>query len=76
MRRFPRAQRAVAAVLAEARRKAGLSTRALSAKLRADHNYIARIESLERHVSAAEFMAIARALGVRPSTLMARAEKR
>lgn len=76
MRRFPRAQRAIAAVLREARLSAGLSARGLAVKLRVPHNYVARIESLERHVSAAEFMVIAKALGVRPATLMARAEKR
>ena len=76
MRRFPRAQRAIAAVLREARQSAGLSARALAQLLGVPHNYIARIESMERHVSAAEFMVIARTLKVRPATLMARAEKR
>lgn len=75
MRRFPQAQRAIAAALIEAREKAGLSARALAARLKEAHNYIARIESLERQVSAAELIVIGRALGVDGWVLMKRAER-
>lgn len=76
MQRYPRAQRAVVAVLTETRLKAGLSARALALLMKVPHNFIARIESLEKDVTAAEFVAIAKALKVRPSTLMAKVEKR
>lgn len=76
MQRYPRGQRAVAAILAEARERAGLSARELARRMKRPHNYIARIESMERHVTVEEFVAIASALEVRAATLMRRIEAR
>jgi hypothetical protein len=76
MRRFPRTQRAIAGVLEDAGRKAGYDALGLARALGETQHFIRRIWRLERDVSAAEFMAIARKLGIRPSTLMARVERR
>ena len=62
-------QRAVAAALRKAREGAGLSQRQLSERLQQPPNWIQRIESLERRVDVAEFIAIARALGADPAEL-------
>jgi transcriptional regulator with XRE-family HTH domain len=65
-------QRAVAAAIASARRAAKLSQRQLAEKLGVPHNWVQRIESLERRVDVAEFIAIARATGVDPLSLLSR----
>jgi ribosome-binding protein aMBF1 (putative translation factor) len=70
--RFPSRQRAIAAVIAHARRSAGLSQRRLSMALREPPNWIQRIESLERRVDVAEFIAIAKAVRLDPQVLLAR----
>lgn len=57
-------QRAVVAALRKAREAAGLSQRQLSERLQQPPNWIQRIESLERRVDVAEFITIAKALGV------------
>lgn len=62
--KYPARQRAVAAAIRSAREAAGLSQRQLSEKLREPPNWIQRIESLERRVDVAEFIGIAKALGV------------
>ncbi len=62
-------QRAVAAALRKAREAAGLSQRQLSERLQQPPNWIQRIESLERRVDVAEFIAIAKALGAEPAEL-------
>ncbi len=62
-------QRAVAAALRKARESAGLSQRQLSERLQQPPNWIQRIESLERRVDVAEFIAIAKALGADPAEL-------
>ena len=62
-------QRAVAAALRKAREGAGLSQRQLSERLQQPPNWIQRIESLERRVDVAEFIAIAKALGADPAEL-------
>ena len=62
-------QRAVAAALRKAREAVGLSQRQLSERLQQPPNWIQRIESLERRVDVAEFIAIARALGAKPAEL-------
>lgn len=61
--KYPARQRAVVAVLRKGREAAGLSQRQLSEKLREPPNWIQRIESLERRVDVAEFIAIAKAVG-------------
>ena len=62
-------QRAVAAALRQAREAAGLSQRQLSERLQQPPNWIQRIESLERRVDVAEFIAIAKAVGADPAEL-------
>ena len=62
-------QRAVAAALRKAREAVGLSQRQLSERLQQPPNWIQRIESLERRVDVAEFIAIAKALGAEPAEL-------
>jgi transcriptional regulator with XRE-family HTH domain len=76
MSRFPKAQIAIAGVIADARRRAGMSARSFSEALGESQHFIRRIETGERDVSTAEFMAIAKALGVRASTLLTRVERR
>lgn len=73
MARHPVRQRAIIAAIAGARREAGLSQRQLSERLREAINFIQRIESGERDVGVAEFVAIARAMDVDPCVLLKRA---
>ena len=61
--KYPARQRAIVSALRKARKAAGLSQRQLSEKLREPPNWIQRIESLERRVDVAEFIAIAGAVG-------------
>lgn len=61
--KYPARQRAIVSALRRAREAAGLSQRQLSEKLREPPNWIQRIESLERRVDVAEFIAIAGMLG-------------
>jgi len=60
--KFPTRQRAIVAAIRSAREAAGLSQRQLSTKLGEPPNWIQRIETLERRVDVAEFMAIAKAV--------------
>jgi transcriptional regulator with XRE-family HTH domain len=60
--KFPARQRAIVAAIRSAREAAGLSQRQLSTKLGEPPNWIQRIETLERRVDVAEFMAIAKAV--------------
>ena len=55
-----------------ARRHARLSQRQLARRLKVPPNWIQRIESLERRVDVAEFIAIARAVDVDPVSLLSR----
>jgi transcriptional regulator with XRE-family HTH domain len=61
--KYPARQRAIVSALRSAREAAGFSQRHLSEKLREPPNWIQRIESLERRVDVAEFIAIAAAVG-------------
>lgn len=72
MTRQPVQQRAIIDALASARRDASISQRELSTRLRQAINFVQRIESGERDVSVAEFIAIARALEVDPCDLLRR----
>jgi transcriptional regulator with XRE-family HTH domain len=74
--RYPRAQRAITGVLGDALRRAGVTHAALNRRLGATGHWMGRILSMERDISVAEFMAIAKEFGIRPSTLMARVERR
>lgn len=73
---YPRAQRAIAGVIEDAIRKAGKTPTGLARDLGKTQHFARLIVKGQRDVTAAEFMAIARQLGVRPSTLMARVERR
>jgi len=70
MRRKPARQFSVTETIAKAREEAGLSQRALSARLHEVNNYIQRIESGQRDVGVAEFIRIAYAIGVDPCELL------
>jgi transcriptional regulator with XRE-family HTH domain len=68
--KYPSRQRAIASAIASARRRAKVSQRELSEKLGVPTNWIQRIESLERRLDVAEFIAIAEALAVDPVHLL------
>lgn len=61
--------RAVANVLARARRQKRLSQRDLAALLKRPHSVVGMIESHQRQVNVPEFIAIAEALGADPAEL-------
>jgi ribosome-binding protein aMBF1 (putative translation factor) len=61
---------AVAAVLAEAREKAGLKQRELAAKIRRPHSVIGMIETGHRQVTVPEFITLAKAIGADPIELL------
>ena len=63
------AARAVAAVIAQARARRGISQRELAALLKRPHSVIGMIESNQRQVNVPEFIAIAEALEVDPADL-------
>jgi ribosome-binding protein aMBF1 (putative translation factor) len=69
--KYPARQRAIVAAIRTAREAANLSQRELSAKLREPPNWVQRVESLERRIDVAEFVAIARAMNVDPLALLA-----
>jgi ribosome-binding protein aMBF1 (putative translation factor) len=72
MRKYPGRRRAVINALQEARETAGLSQRALSAKLKEAPTYVHEIEAGQHSVRVEEFIAIAEALGVEPVELLKR----
>lgn len=76
MSRYPKAQLAIAGVIRDARKRSGKSARSLSEAMGESQHFVRRIEIGERDVSTAEFMAIAKQLGIRPSTFMVRVERR
>ena len=63
------AARAVAAIIAQARARRGISQRELAALLKRPHSVIGMIESNQRQVNVPEFIAIAEALEVDPADL-------
>jgi transcriptional regulator with XRE-family HTH domain len=69
---YPSRQRAIVSAIATARREAKLSQRQLARKLGVPPNWIQRIESLQRRVDVAEFIAIARAVNIEPGALLRR----
>ncbi len=71
--KYPARQRAIVAAITQARETAGMSQRQLSTKLGEPPNWIQRIESLERRVDVAEFLAIAKALSADPIELLRQA---
>ena len=71
-RRHSRRHRALIAVLIEAREKAGMSQREVSAKLRRPVNFAHVVENGERMLSAVEFPDYAVAIGLTPAELVER----
>ena len=63
------AAHSVAAVVARARKRRGLSQRDLAALLKRPHSVIGMIESNQRQVNVPEFLAIAAALDAEPTDL-------
>jgi transcriptional regulator with XRE-family HTH domain len=63
-------QLAIMKAIADARQRANLSQRELSAKLHQGPTFVQRIESGSRDVTVAEFIVIARALGIEPGELL------
>jgi len=76
VRRYPRADRAIADELRDTREKAGLSARQLATRVKKPHNYIARFESLAMLPTGGQLIIICRALGVRPAKFFAGVERR
>lgn len=64
--------KAVATVLAEARKQKNLSQRDLALLLKRPHSVVGMIESNQRQVNVPEFFAIAEALGADPMELFRR----
>lgn len=64
--------RAVAAVIAAARKEAGLTQRDVASRLKRPHSVIGMIESNQRQVNMPEFIAIAEAVGADPADLFRR----
>ena len=73
MGKYPARQRAIVAAIREARREAGISQRALSVRLGEHHSFLSRVERLERDVTVAELIAIAKELKLDPLELFSRA---
>jgi transcriptional regulator with XRE-family HTH domain len=67
--KFPARQRVIISAIKSAREAAGLSQRQLAGKLGEPPNWIQRVESLERRLDVAEFIAIAKAVNVDPVEL-------
>jgi transcriptional regulator with XRE-family HTH domain len=76
LQKYPVRRRAVASVLRDARLAAGLSQRALSAKLGEVSSYACMIEAARQRMPADELLAWAEACNTRASFLMRRAERR
>jgi len=67
--------RALIATIVEARNAAGLTQRALAAKLKRSDSFVWKFEAGERQLKVLEFMEVANALGVEPDKLMRRLRK-
>jgi transcriptional regulator with XRE-family HTH domain len=63
------AARAVATVIAAARKDADLTQRELASRLKRPHSVVGMIESNQRQVNVPEFIAIAEAIGADPADL-------
>ena len=63
-------RKALVALLVDARERAGLSQRALAAKLGWPLTTIARVETNERRLEVSEFLLWCEALGTSPETII------
>jgi transcriptional regulator with XRE-family HTH domain len=68
---FSGAHRHLVEVLADARKKAGLTQAELAARVGKDQSYISIIEGSQRRVDVLEFYALAKAMGLDPIELFA-----
>jgi transcriptional regulator with XRE-family HTH domain len=59
-------------VLVEVRSELGLSQRALADRLGKSRSFVSKIENRERQLDFVEFIAVARAMGLMPTELMAK----
>ena len=59
-------------MLVAAREKAGMTQRALAARLRRPHSFVGRMEAGERRIDVIEFIEIARAVGADPREIFER----
>jgi transcriptional regulator with XRE-family HTH domain len=73
---FSRKHAQLRKVLVQARRDAGLTQVALAKKLGRPQSFVSKFERGERRLDVAEFLDIARALGLDPSTTIADLERR
>lgn len=60
------------AVLTEVRQEAGLTQRALAARLKMPHSYPSKVETGERRIDPVEVIAWARACGADPNEVFGR----
>jgi transcriptional regulator with XRE-family HTH domain len=67
--------RALIASVVEARESAGLTQRALAAKLKRSDSFVWKFEAGERQLKVLEFIEIAAALDVEPEELLRRVRK-
>jgi transcriptional regulator with XRE-family HTH domain len=68
--------RALIASVVEAREAAGLTQRALAAKLKRSDSFVWKFEAGERQLKVLEFIELANALEVEPEDLMRRVRKK
>ena len=64
--------RAVIATLRTVRMEAGISQRQMAQRLGKPPSFVNKIELIERRIDVLEFIAVAKALGMRPAALMER----
>lgn len=65
--------RSLVDALREARLKAGLTQAEVAGRLRRPQSFVAKIEGYERRVDVAEFLTIAKVVGMNPIPLLKRA---
>ena len=65
-------QRALVQILADERKRAGLTQADLASRLKCHQSLIARMESGERRIDVVELIILARSMGVKPEDLTAR----
>jgi len=73
---FTRKHEHFRALLADARRNAGLTQVALAKKLGRPQSFVSKFESGERRLDVIEFLEVARALGIDPGHIVAELERR
>ena len=66
----------VVAAIVEARKAAGVTQVELAARISKPQSFISKIERRERRVDVLEFVTIARALGLRPASLLGEIDAR